>query len=346
MRIFKSVIVIVLVIFIMVSCGKPTTPESLNPVGDGGYKIVSQFHTSGYAQDVIKKDELCYIAQGEGGLTIVNVTNVINPTSVSTISDGVRGYSNKIAMKDSVIYLGAGSFGVTVVDVVIPEMPRVTASNLSMKPAKNLHVMGDYLFTAISEQGVKIAEISYPFQPDIRGGMSTSGYAHGITNTADSNYLLVACGEMGLSIFNIKDFQNGFGNYQVSGWTDTPGYAEAVTIKDNESIAFMACGTAGLQIVDFSDSTNLHIVGSYDGKGHAKELLYKNDKVYLTARTGGLQIIDVSDVTNPVLLGLVEMEYALGLDADDNYIYVADENGGLIIVSIPKPEKLGKTNNK
>jgi len=335
MKTLKLTIVLLSSLFIIASCGKPTNPDSLNPVGDGGYKIVSQFQTSAFAQDVVVQNNYCYVAQGEGGLMIIDVSDPNNPTSVSTTSEGVRGYSNKIAIKDSVIYLGAGSFGVSVLNVINPERPRVTASNLSMKPAKNLYVMGDYLFTAISEQGVKIAQIGYPTQPDIRSGMSTSGYAQGVVATADSNYLLVACGEMGLSIFDISDFQEGFGNYSVVGWADTHGYANAVTVLGNDSIAFVACGTAGLQIVDFSDLSNVHVIGSYDGRGYAKELLYRNNKVYLTAEKGGLQIIDVKDLTNPVLLGLVEMEYALGLDVDDEYIYVADEEDGLIIVSMP-----------
>ncbi len=50
---------------------------------------------------------------------------------------------------------------------------------------------------------------------------------------------------------------------------------------------------------------------------------------------GGLQIIDVSDFTNPKLIGVVDTEFALGLDMDDEFIYVADEDEGLIIISIP-----------
>ena len=325
----KLFFVLIPVLMLLMSCGKPTIPESLS-LGDGGYKIVSKFATSGYAQDVVIKDDYAYIAQGEGGLMIVNIADANNPQAVSTTSNGVRGYS------DSVIYLGAGSFGVTVLNVANKEMPQVTASNLSMKPAKSLYVMGEYMFTAISEQGVKIAKISYPPQPDIRGGMSTSGYAQSVATTFDTNYLLVACGEMGLSVFNIRDFQEGFGNYPLTGWGDTPGYAEAVIVLDNESLAFMACGTAGLQIVDFSDSTDIHIIGSYDGNGYAKELVYSSQKIFMTAEKGGLQIIDVADPTDPVLLGLVETEYALGIDTDDEYIYVADDLDGLIIVSIPE----------
>ncbi|MCX6234779.1 MAG: hypothetical protein NT175_08650 [Bacteroidetes bacterium] len=321
-------------LLLLMGCGKPIDPESLKP-GDGGYKIVKRFPTSGYAQDVLKKDSLLYIAQGEGGLIIVNVADPKNPQTVSVTTEDVRGYSTKIAMKDSVVYLAAGSFGVTVLDVGDPVVPIVTVSNLNMKPARNFRILGNFMFTAISEQGVSISEISYPTQPDIRGGISTTGYAYGLTTTADSNYLLVACGEMGLSIFDISDFQEGFGVYPTVGWCDTPGCAEAITVLDNESVAFMACGTAGLQIIDYSDTSNVYIVGSYNSGGYAKDLLYNNQRIYLTTETRGLQIIDVSDVTEPYLIGLLETAYALGLDMDEKYIYVADEDEGLIIISIP-----------
>ncbi len=334
MKMFKLFVVLLFGLFFVMSCGKPTDPESVKK-NSGGYTIVSRFQTTGFAQDVIKKDNLVYIAQGEGGLMIVNVADPKNPQAVSTTTEGVRGYSNKIAMKDSVVYLAAGSFGVTVLNVIDPNAPIVTDANSSIKPAKNVHVFGDYLFTAISEQGVKIAKISYPTQPDPRGTTKTSGYAQGITITADTNYLLVACGEMGLSIFNISNFQQGYGDYPLVGWCDTPGYAEAVTILDSESLAFLACGTAGLQIIDFSDSTNIHIAGNLDEGGYAKELLYKNQRIYLTTEKSGLQIIDVANVSNPKLIGSLETEYALGLDMDEKYIYVADEIEGLIVISIP-----------
>lgn len=323
-------------LFFLIACGKPHEAESLVPDDvSGGYAIVSRFQTTAYAQDIVKKNNLVYIAQGEGGLMIVNVADPENPHAVSTTSEGVRGYSSKIAMKDSVVYLAAGSFGVSVLNVIDPDAPVVTDANSSIKPARNFHILGDYLFTAISEQGVKIAKISYPTQPDPRGVTKTSGYAHGITTTADSNYLLVACGEMGLSIFDISNFQQGYGDYPLVGWGDTPGYAEAVIVLDDKSIAFLACGTAGLQIIDYSDTANIHIVGSYGAGGYAKELTYQNQRIYLTAELSGLQIIDVSDVANPYLLGSIDTEYALGLDIDEKYVYVADEREGLIIISIP-----------
>jgi len=328
-----KIILFLIVPFLLTNCGKPTIPESL--VDSGGYKIVSKYHTAGYAQDLVIDNNLAYIAQGEGGLMIIDITNPEKPTTVSIKSEGIRGYSAKIAKKDSAVYLAAGSYGITVVEVADPSNPNISAANVGIKPSKNLLVFGDYLYTPISEQGVKIADISYPTQPDPRGVTNTSGYAHGVAITSDTNKMLIACGEMGLSIFNIENFQNGFGDFPLLGLADTPGYAEAVVVSNDSKYAFMACGTAGLQIVDFSDTSNVHIVGSYDGIGYAKEVILKGDLIYIAAEKGGLQIIDIKDVNNPTLVGQLLTGFALGVDADDKYIYVADEIEGLVTVLIP-----------
>lgn len=337
MKKFKLFVLLLSGIALLFSCGKPTTPETV-PVPDisGGYKIVKKYQTSGYAQDVLKKDNLLYIAQGEGGLEIVDITNPEEPQTISVTSEGVRGYSTKVALQDSVIYLAAGSFGVTVLNVVDPVVPFVTVSNTSMKPAKNLHIMGNYLFTAVSEQGVKISDITYPTDPDPRGSINTNGFAYCVTTTSDSAFLVAACGEMGMNIYNISDFQQGYGEYPHVAWCDTPGKAEEVILLEEQSIAFLACGTAGLQIIDYADTNNVHIVGSYDGGGYAKDLIYDtNDRIYLSTELSGLQIINVSDLTNPQIIGKVDTEFSLGIDMDDDYIYLADENEGLIVIAKP-----------
>ena len=336
MKKLKLFVLLLLGVNILFSCGKPTNPEEVIPPDiSGGYKIVTKYVTSGYAQDVLKKDNLLYLAQGEGGLEIVDVSDPENPETVSTTSEGARGYSTKVAIKDSAVYLAAGSFGVTTFNASDPSAPEIPGSNSSEKPAKGLHIMGDYLFVAVSEQGVKITNISIPVYPDPKGDVKTPGFAYGLTTSSDSAYMFVACGEMGIYIFDISVFDQGYPIYHQVAWCNTPGKAEAVTILEEESIAFMACGTSGLQIINYADTNNVHIVGSLDAGGYAKDLIYKDQRIYQTAEMAGLQIIDVSDFTNPQLIGVVDTEFALGLDIDDDFVYVADEDEGLIIISIP-----------
>jgi len=318
----------------LISCGTPNEPESIIG-GDGGYKIVSKFKTSGYAQDVAINDTIAFITQGEGGLMIVNISDRYAPEEISTVYHELKGYSNKVAVKDSVAYISAGAFGASVVDAANPVNPLVTATNLALKPSKGFDIKGNFLFTAVGEYGFKISEISYPTQPDIRGETSTPGFAQAVCVSPDTNYLLVACGEMGFSLFNISELQSGWGTYPMAGWVDTPGYAEDVVSHPTLPYAFMACGTGGFFVVDYTDSTNVLVIGGYSTGGYAKEVVYKDNKAYVTTGMRGLQIFDVSNLSSPVRIGTVETDLAKGLAIDDKYVYVADEDEGLIIISIP-----------
>ena len=324
---------LLLVSLLLLNCGTPVDPESIDG-DDGGYKIVSRFTTTGYAQDVVIDNNLAFVAQGEGGLMIINISDPKSPTAISIVNEGMKGYANKVSRKDSVLYIASGGFGVSVVNAADPENPQITATNLALKPAKNFLVMGNFLFTSVAEYGVQISEISYSTQPDIRGGTDTPGYAQGICSSADSNYLLVANGEMGLAVFDISELQNGWGNYPLVGWVDISEYTEDVVSHPSLPYAYVACGAAGFTIVDYSDPADLQVVSSYVTGGYAKEILYKDGRVYMTTGLRGLKIFDVTNVSSPVLIGTVKTEYSKGLTMDDNYIYVADEVEGLITISI------------
>jgi len=331
-KIFYTILFLGLALF--VGCGTPNDPESIIG-GDGGYKIVSKFITSGNAQDIVINDTLALLAQGEGGLMIIDISNPKAPVGLSTV-DSVKGYGYKLVNKDSVVYIAAKAFGVSIIDVSDPEDPVLILSNTQPRPANGFNIMGDFLFTAAGEYGVKIAYLGdNPAEPDFRGGATTHGFAQSVFITPDSNYLLVACGEMGLSLFNISELQSGWGNYPIAGWIDTPGYAEDVVAHPELPYAFIACGTSGLFVADFSDSSNIKIIGSYSTGGYAKEVVYKDNKVYVTTELRGLQIFDVTNVNSPVRIGTVETAYAMGLAVDENYVYIADEQEGLIIISIP-----------
>ncbi len=336
MKINNLFVFLMLGLVFLMSCGKPTTPEIILPEDiSGGYKIVTKFPTLGNAQNLFVNDDLVYIAQGEGGLMIADIADRATPQIVSVTTEDARGYSTGIIVKDSVVYLAAGSFGVTAIDASDVSEPFVTEFNLPMKPAKSFHIMGDFLISAVSEQGVKFADISYPTYPDTRGSLATEGYAQDITTSVDST-LFVASGELGLSIYHIEDFQNGYvPDYWLVGHCVTPGYAEAISIIEEQSVAFLACGTAGLQIIDYADTTNVHIIAELDAGGYAKNLVYSDQKIFMAAEKGGLQVIDVSNIASPKLIGVIETEFALGIDIDDDYVYIADDDEGLIIISRP-----------
>ncbi len=320
---------------LLIGCGTPNDPESV--LGDsGGYKIVGKCATTAFAQDVVVKDSIAYLAQGEGGLITINVSDRTKPEIISVMSS-IRGYSYKIALYDTLLYLASGTFGINSIIISNLSNPVFHARNDGVSPAKDFGFAKNFLFIATSEIGVTIAENSYAPEPNIRGRLVTPGFAQGITSTPDSVYAVAAGGETGISFFEVSQLgTDGYGDYYPIQLVDIPGYAENVTVNPSEKLLYVACGTAGLTIVDYSDSANAKIVGRFNTGGYAKEVFYQNNKIYITTELRGLQIIDVSNPDSPFRIGTVPTQYAKGVTADDNYIYVADEDEGLIIISIPQ----------
>ncbi len=322
---FKSITTIIIAAFLIVSCGEPNSPEDYT----GGYKIVNKTHTYGDANDVIVDANYAYIAQGEVGLAIFDISNPKSPTLVTNQSVGLKGYSTKLIKKNDMLYIAAGGSGFNMVNISDINNLQVSDQDVNGKLV-NIHLMGDYLINSLSETGILIANVESPIYIDYRGSTHTDGFVKGLTTTADQSKMFVATGEMGLSLYDISTFDDGYGVFPLLNSVNLPGYAESVVLDESKQVAYIACGNAGLQVVDYSDNNNLKIIGSYDTAGYVKEILFENDKIYLTA--SGLQIFDVSSPSNPKILGIIDTEYALGVTVDANYIYVADKEEGLIVI--------------
>jgi hypothetical protein len=324
----------VLCLILLAGCIEPTEPYTPT-TGSGGYKLVAKLPTKGNAQDVVVNGDYAYLAQGEGGLIVFDISDPENPREAAVEFYDLRGYAYKIEYYSNAVYLAAGSYGISVVDVANPLDPFVEANNLEMKPARDVAIYKRFLFTGISEQGVKIADISDPTHPDIRGRIKTlPGYSRGMAFYKDS-LLVVACGEMGLSLVNISTLQDGFEEFNLLSWLDTPGYAEAVDIIEDKKLALIAAGTGGLQIVDFSEPQNLKLVASYDEGGYAKEVVYRDNRIYLTTEKNGFFVLEIDDYSNIRKVAWLETSDSRGLDVQDNYIYIADDIDGFLVIEKP-----------
>jgi len=329
-------------IALIAGCAKPTAPESLTP-GSGGYSIVAKLSLPGSAQDIILHDTLAYIAQGEGGLAIVSVADPTRPKLLSLCFSGVRGYSYKLTRKDSIVFIAAGMFGINTINVANPYAPvHVVFTGGGGISTIDVAIFGTWLLETRGDAGIRFADIAEtaPGFIDTRGTIFTPGYARGTTTTSDST-MLVACGEMGLTMYDLRDigtYGGGPGYYDERkgyvDWIDLPGYAVHVRTMGERRIAFVACGTAGVQVVDFSDTT-LRVIGEYATGGYAKEVAYSDERLYVTTEARGLQIFSVTNPALPRLIGIVETKYALGVEVDQDYVYVADQLEGLIVVRIP-----------
>jgi|GEM_PF-6398860 len=295
------------------------------------FKIVSIYQTKGYAMDVVMRNDTAYIAEGEGGFAILDLTDIGNPTLVGECD--THGSSQAIALLDSFAYLAVGKNGVSTVlfnDPTVPVWQSLGAGGDDN--ATDLAIISphmdtmSYIFTAEKDQGMLVLQIfpSYPGFPLPFYTFNVPGYENGLVR--DSTYLYIACGELGLSIVDISKIDQP----EIVGECDTKGYAYNVFVKD--SFAFIADGRGGIEIINVGDVTSPSIVGSFDTEDNARDIFVKGDTAFVADENNGLVVLDVSDPTLPQLIGGVETSYANAVWVEDNYALVVDKYDGIVIV--------------
>ena len=254
--------------------------------------------------------------------------------------------------------------------------PVLVAQTSTVGSAQDIFVVGKYAYVAAGEMGLQIFDISNPYKPSLVGGFDSAGSAQGVF--VRGNYAYLADGKEGLRVVNITDPKspketgglaprNPQGAKKPQGDEGVQPGATDVYVVGN--YAFVACGIGGLQIVDVTDPTkpnagkeNRHGFDVPVG-GIANGVYVVSNHVYVAAGNAGLQVLEVQDffptvgttssigITGSkgiVQLGVVDtpgcaMDVWIKPDISEQYVYVADEKGGLQIIDVGDGQTVSNT---
>ena len=306
----------------LIGCGRRENP--VIPAKE----IISNCVTPGYAKDIFVLDNHAYIADGQGGLQIINISDPGNPDIVGYCD--IAGYAQGIFVQDTFAYIAGGTEELLVFNVSDPQNPiEKPSATWPTDYANGIHILSrhDSVFTFIScRDYLRIFNCSEPeYAPSQIGKLTTPGDACGIFG--DAGFVYIADEQMGFHIINIEDLSNP----EIIGSCDTPGKALDVCISG--IYAYIADGREGLQIIDISNEQDPKIIGSYDTPGYANKVFVLGDYAYIADGKKGLQIIDVSEPSSPSVVGECDTPYANSVYATEDYIYIADRDDGLVIIA-------------
>lgn len=189
---------------------------------------------------------------------------------------------------------------------------------------------GKYAYIAEDLTGLKIVDISDPFNPVKVGSFDTNGIAYGVA--VKGNYAYLADGPEGVLRFDISNRSAP----SLQGSYDT-GRAEALAIKGD--YLYVAGYYKGLEIYDLSKPFGQQYLGGYDPpNGVTYNITLNGDYAYLVG-TYGLEIVNISTPGNPRLTGYY---YTLGgetggVAVSGTYAYVTDYQNGLVVFDISNP---------
>lgn len=243
-----------------------------------------------------------------------------------------------------------------VMDVTDPANPAFLGQYMSPVMTNDLEVRGDFAYVSCWWDGLRVVDIQDPANPVLAS--QVMGWFNGATPgvdfcyaqalDVDGNYLYIidygpfAPNEdtKGLYIFDISDPANPV---LISRYTDfqSGGY----DLDADGNFVYIADQFGGVEIIDVTDK-QLPVTRGYAPLPDGANALKVAGNYVLVADyiNGGVQMVNVTDPDNPSIDGYYAPTgcFALGVNSQDEDIYVSDGSGGFQIYSSPLITGTGK----
>jgi hypothetical protein len=311
------------ILLLIISCQKPEIPEGPQ------FHILSVCSLPGYAKGLDIVNNFAYVANGQGGLQIIDISN---PESTFVVGSYITANeANAVAIRDTFAYLAITSSsngGLVIANVADPTAPFFVGQDASIYCYDVVAPEDDTIYVYLAARYWFHVEDVYTYGPQYpsyaRRFPSPGGDFRSIYMVDTMAYL--ACEQMGMYIYNLAKPDS----LALVGWQDTPSNARNVVVSG--TYAYIADGRGGLVIIDVTDSENPDIISIYNTPEYANDVFVSGNYAYIADGDGGLQIIDIDNPADPLYYGSIETSYAYSVYVEDEYIYVADRDMGLVII--------------
>lgn len=295
---------------------------------------VGFYYTLGYPSDVFVVGGYAYLAAGGGdGLRVISVSD---PAVLQVVGFSAVNRATDIFVAGGYVYV-TGSVGcragtrgtLEIIDISDPSHPRGVGGYQQHPPTfssiSDLFVTGDYAYLATGERMawplLEVLDVSDPAAPVRVGEYYSDTYADSIFVSGGYAYLTDG---YGLRVFDTSD---PTALVEV-GFYDTPGDAQDVFVAGG--YAYVADGNAGLRVIDVSNPAAPVEVGAALVNAHN---VYIADEFAYVTGGSSLRVVDVSDPAAPTEVGFYDtLRHAYDVHVAEGYVYVADGDGGLVIL--------------
>jgi len=156
----------------------------------------------GFGNDVeVYRDHL-YVAQGELGLAVFDLSDLHNVSQNPDAELDTQGKALSVFLEGSYAYIADDWEGLAIIDITSPLNPSRVGDFNTDGRTKDVHVIGDLAFLADGSEGLKVIDVTDKANPLFVMEYSTP-YAYGIF--ADQEYIYLVDRNWGLLIFTEGD---------------------------------------------------------------------------------------------------------------------------------------------
>ncbi len=285
----------------------------------------------GTAAGVSVQGDYTYLACGDAGLCVVDVSNYLDPRLVGT--GIVPGNAVDVAVVGPYAYVAASESGLQVVDVSDPASPQHVGGVDTPGSACAVAIAGTIAHVADGVGGLLLVDVADPVHPAIVGGVDTPGSAQGVYVLNSRNKTYVADGVSGVQVVDIVDP----GNPVIVDVIETLDDAVGITFTSTHGILgylYVAEGVGGIQVfrVMADGQVTPQAIGGLASPGGARNLCISGPYGYIAEGPAGIQVCQYYQQGLQSVRLVDEIAEALDVIANNRNVYVACGTAGLTVL--------------
>ena len=287
-----------------------------------GPQHLSTYPTRGRSRQVVVRDDHAYLANGTGGLHILDVTKPDQPRRVGRFNP--HGTATAVAVYADHVYMAAGGSGLIIFDVTQPSIPHPVATVPVRGAASDIAIEPPYAYVGTQNGSLEIFDLATPLQPQRMGQINVGGRVVDLAIHEQTAYL--ACLDQGLIIVDIQD---PTAPRLLHRWA-TPSAATGVSADANR--VYVAADR--IEVLDVSRPEAPTRIGThYMQSAYGTALL--PPYILAAAGTNGIQVTPM-DERGPII-SIPTGHYAARLAVQGTLAILADTRGGLSVIDLGTP---------
>ena len=340
MRTLLYIFILSITLSLLYGCAEPNDP--IYPEAEFALRLLSQTQTPGWAEDVWVDGDLAFIADGEQGVTIWNISDPSSPVLIDVIPVPESATLVRYAPMTKFVIVnkkyGAGGASVWDFDT---KARRFNLWDSGIEDLSFVEISTDTIIVSMVDwdEGFKLRKIYYDttynsWMEDELGGLYDFLYGTPRGLHLEQYYAYVGHNHLGLDIMEIDYSVNPI-EIRPFGNVDTPGGAVGVALSGDKSHAYVADMHGGLQLIDVTDKQTPAIVGEIvpERVDQAFKVTAVGDTVYFLDKYNGVYVVDARDPSEPRLIGKYDTPSPSGVFVNEEHtIFIADEELGLVIL--------------
>jgi hypothetical protein len=267
------------------------------------------------------KDDYVYIANRNGGLWVMDVSDHAHPIIVGSYK--TPGKCNDIAVVDNLAYVTDGD-GLNILDVSNPAYPVEIGFLAVPGRTRSVAIVEHYAYV-LSSGSLYIIDVSDPNKPQEMGSYNLDD-AYEIAVAGE--YAYIAAGK-GLHILNVAE---PIAPLKV-GFYDTPYSVRGVKVQNNDYV-YLYYG--GVHVIDVSNPVKPVEIGFIDLVAY--DVIAIEDQAYVVGGSAGsaasrggwplgaLWVFDVSNPSTPMQVAHISsvLRHASRIAVANDYAFIAD----------------------